>query len=147
MADEELPPPPALVSKASDAEKAFEHRIEHHNEVERDEWYALEAQAAVKDVESAIKEQDRRLSLKVEKADVGRILRRYNAPITIRMVLHEHAYAEGRTGEEYRMVEVSDSEGSRVEGGPIPPSSRSMPACVISWIHSSRSLLLGAASA
>ena len=59
MADEELPPPPALVSKASDAEKAFEHRIEHHNEVERDEWYALEAQAAVKDVESAIKEQQR----------------------------------------------------------------------------------------
>ena len=53
--------------------------------------------------------EDKKLAKEQSKGDRDRILRRFNMPVMIKLVLHEHAYAEGRTGEEYRMVEVSDS--------------------------------------
>ena len=39
----------------------------------------------------------------------GHAYYRYNAALTVKMALHEHAHAEGRVGDSYRMAEISDS--------------------------------------
>ena len=39
----------------------------------------------------------------------GHAYYRYNCAVTVKMALHEHAHAEGREGDSYRMAEISDS--------------------------------------
>ena len=39
----------------------------------------------------------------------GHAYYRYNCAVTVKMALHEHAHAEGRVGDSYRMAEISDS--------------------------------------
>ena len=108
-ADEELPPPPPLVSRLTEAQISFAERVMQQGDFEREEWHQLEAAEAATNVKDAIGSMQKKLASMQKDDKGGRILRRYNAPITIKMVLHEHAYAEGRQGEAYRMVEVSDS--------------------------------------
>jgi hypothetical protein len=109
---DELPPPPASKTRASQIAINFAGRVKHQIKDERKQWTALDkelASEAVRKVEKLVRSEDKKLTKDKEKGDADRILRRYNAAVTVKMALHEHAHAEGRDGDSYRMAEISDS--------------------------------------
>ena len=70
-----------------------------------DKWAELERRNNVASIKRAIESKDEKLHHELEK---GRILRRFNLPITLKVVLHDTAYAPGREGEHCFMAEVPD---------------------------------------
>ena len=70
-----------------------------------DKWAELERRNNVAIIKRAIESKDEKLHQELEK---GRILRRFNLPITLKVVLHDTAYAPGRKGEHCFMAEVPD---------------------------------------
>ena len=73
---------------------------------EQDSWATLEKQHNTSLAREAISNQSNEDGPSVVKA---RILRRYDLPVRLRLVLHEHAAAPGREGEHACILEVLDS--------------------------------------
>jgi hypothetical protein len=72
----------------------------------QDSWATLEKQHNASLAREAISNQSNEDGPSVVKA---RILRRYELPVSLRLVLHEHAAAPGREGEHACLLEVLDS--------------------------------------
>uniref|UniRef100_A0A7S4BB23 Uncharacterized protein n=1 Tax=Chrysotila carterae TaxID=13221 RepID=A0A7S4BB23_CHRCT len=100
------PPRPQRVgSVAGEAlAAAFLERIAQ----EQAEWSVIEQQGNVQLVRAAIEKEDKAVKDRKSVARQSRILRRFDAAITLKLVLHTSGRAIDMQDEEYRMVEVSD---------------------------------------
>ena len=82
--------------------------LSKQQEAEKDQWAELEKTHNVKQARAVITQQS-----EIKAADSAqvkaRILRRYELPISLKLVLHERAAAPGREGERCCMLEVSDT--------------------------------------